>query len=117
MHAAHRHIFRYHEPDFTTRNFCSAMIRFFIIFSVLLVGLFTLEILQPAERFVILPFTSLIAELLFPLVVWLVAVALVCAVAFLSDFFMSVKTPAIKAANTTPAKAIKAIMIFSLIAA
>ncbi|MFT5140704.1 MAG: exosortase H (IPTLxxWG-CTERM-specific) [Lysobacterales bacterium] len=39
------------------------MLRFFVIFSVLLVGLFTLEILQPAERFVILPFTSLIADI------------------------------------------------------
>ena len=38
------------------------MIRFFILFTVLLVGLFTLEILQPAEKFVILPFTSLIAD-------------------------------------------------------
>jgi len=38
------------------------MLRFFIIFSVLLVGLFTLEILQPVERLVILPFTSLIAD-------------------------------------------------------
>lgn len=39
------------------------MLRFFIIFSVLLVGLFTLEILQPAEKYVILPFTSLIADI------------------------------------------------------
>ena len=39
------------------------MLRFFIIFSVLLVGLFTLEILQSAERFVILPFTSMIADI------------------------------------------------------
>ena len=38
------------------------MIRFFILFTVLLVGLFTLEILQPAEKYVILPFTSLIAD-------------------------------------------------------
>jgi exosortase H (IPTLxxWG-CTERM-specific) len=44
------------------------MLRFFIIFSVLLIGLFTLEILQPAERYVILPFTSLIADVS----VWLV---------------------------------------------
>ncbi len=42
--------------------FCLAMMRFFVIFSVLLVGLFTLEILQPVERLVILPFTSLIAD-------------------------------------------------------
>ena len=39
------------------------MARFFIIFTVLLVGLFTLEILQPAEKYVILPFTSLIADI------------------------------------------------------
>ncbi len=39
------------------------MLRFFIIFSVLLVGLFTLEILQPVEKHVILPFTSAIADL------------------------------------------------------
>jgi exosortase H (IPTLxxWG-CTERM-specific) len=39
------------------------MIRFFILFTVLLVGLFTLEILQPAEKYVILPFTSVIADI------------------------------------------------------
>jgi len=39
------------------------MLRFFIIFSVLLIGLFTLEILQPAEKYVILPFTSFIADI------------------------------------------------------
>lgn len=38
------------------------MVRFFILFIVLLVGLFTLEILQPAEKYVILPFTSFIAD-------------------------------------------------------
>ena len=38
------------------------MIRFFILFTVLLVGLFTLEILQPAEKYVILPFTALVAD-------------------------------------------------------
>ena len=38
------------------------MIRFFILFTVLLVGLFTLEILQPAEKYVILPFTSMVAD-------------------------------------------------------
>jgi len=38
------------------------MIRFFVLFTVLLVGLFTLEILQPAEEYVILPFTSFIAD-------------------------------------------------------
>jgi exosortase H (IPTLxxWG-CTERM-specific) len=46
------------------------MIRFFVLFSVLLVGLFTLEILQPVEKYVILPFTSLIADLS----VWLIQV-------------------------------------------
>lgn len=46
------------------------MLRFFIIFSVLLIGLFTLEILQPAEKYVILPFTSLIADIS----VWIVQV-------------------------------------------
>ena len=44
-------------------------IRFFVIFSVLLVGLFTLEILQPVEKHFILPFTSLIADIS----VWLVS--------------------------------------------
>ena len=44
------------------------MIRFFVLFSVLLVGLFTLEILQPVEKYVILPFTSLIADVS----VWLI---------------------------------------------
>jgi exosortase H (IPTLxxWG-CTERM-specific) len=39
------------------------MIRFFVLFTVLLVGLFTLEILQPAEKHVILPFTSFIADI------------------------------------------------------
>lgn len=38
------------------------MIRFFVLFTVLLVGLFTLEILQPVEMHVILPFTSLVAD-------------------------------------------------------
>jgi exosortase H (IPTLxxWG-CTERM-specific) len=46
------------------------MLRFFIIFSVLLVGLFTLEILQPAEKYFILPFTSMIADIS----VWIVQV-------------------------------------------
>jgi len=46
------------------------MIRFFVLFSVLLVGLFTLEILQPVEKYVILPFTSLIADIS----VWLIQV-------------------------------------------
>jgi len=46
------------------------MLRFFIIFSILLVGLFTLEILQPAEKYVILPFTSLIADIS----VWIVQI-------------------------------------------
>jgi len=39
------------------------MLRFFLIFSVLLVSLFTLEILQPAEKYVILPFTSAVADI------------------------------------------------------
>ena len=39
------------------------MLRFFIIFSVLLIGLFTLEILQPAEKYFILPFTSMVADI------------------------------------------------------
>jgi exosortase H (IPTLxxWG-CTERM-specific) len=39
------------------------MIRFFLLFKVLLIGLFTLEILQPAEKYVILPFTSFIADI------------------------------------------------------
>ncbi len=38
------------------------MIRFFLLFTVLLIGLFTLEILQPVEKHVILPFTSYIAD-------------------------------------------------------
>lgn len=46
------------------------MIRFFVLFSVLLVGLFTLEILQPVEKYVILPFTSLVADVS----VWLIQV-------------------------------------------
>lgn len=44
------------------------MIRFFVLFTVLLVGLFTLEILQPVEKHVILPFTSAIADVS----VWLI---------------------------------------------
>ena len=40
----------------------NSMIRFFVLFTVLLVGLFTLEILQPVEKYVILPFTSVIAD-------------------------------------------------------
>lgn len=39
------------------------MLRFFIIFTVLLIGLFTLEILQPVEKFFIIPFTSMIADI------------------------------------------------------
>ena len=38
------------------------MIRFFVLFTVLLIGLFTLEILQPVEKHVILPFTSFVAD-------------------------------------------------------
>jgi exosortase H (IPTLxxWG-CTERM-specific) len=44
------------------------MLRFFVIFFVLLIGLFTLEILPPADKYVILPFTSLLADIS----VWLV---------------------------------------------
>ncbi len=40
-----------------------SMIRFFVLFTVLLVGLFTLEILQSVEMYVILPFTSFIADI------------------------------------------------------
>jgi len=39
------------------------MIRFFVLFTVLLIGLFTLEILQPVEKHVILPFTSFVADI------------------------------------------------------
>jgi exosortase H (IPTLxxWG-CTERM-specific) len=39
------------------------MIRFFVLFTVLLIGLFTLEILQPVEKHVILPFTAFIADI------------------------------------------------------
>src|SRR5210317_979405 len=39
------------------------MLRFFIIFSVLLIGLFTLELFQSAEKYIILPFTSMIADI------------------------------------------------------
>lgn len=39
------------------------MMRFFIIFSLLLIGLFTLEILQPVETYFIMPFTALIADI------------------------------------------------------
>lgn len=44
------------------------MIRFFVLFTVLLITLFTLEILQPAEKYVIIPFTSFIADVS----VWLI---------------------------------------------
>jgi exosortase H (IPTLxxWG-CTERM-specific) len=46
------------------------MLRFFIIFSVLLIGLFTLELFQSAEKYIILPFTSMIADIS----VWIVQV-------------------------------------------
>lgn len=39
------------------------MLRFFVIFSVLLIGLFTLEILQPVEQYFIMPFTAMIADI------------------------------------------------------
>ena len=38
------------------------MLRFITLFLVYLAVLFTLEVMQPVDRFVILPFTSLIAE-------------------------------------------------------
>lgn len=38
------------------------MIRFFVLFLVLLVGLFTLEVLQPVQQHVIFPFTAGIAK-------------------------------------------------------
>ena len=38
------------------------MLRFITLFLVYLAALFTLEVMQPVDRFVILPFTSLIAE-------------------------------------------------------
>ena len=34
-----------------------------MLFTILLVGLFTLEILEPAEKYIILPFTSFIADI------------------------------------------------------
>ena len=55
-------------PIRLTGTVTGLMLRFFIIFSVLLIGLFTLEILQPAEKYVIIPFTSMIADIS----VWLV---------------------------------------------
>ncbi len=39
------------------------MIRFFILFTVLVVGLFALELLEPVEKHFILPFTSFIADI------------------------------------------------------
>ncbi|MEM9305418.1 MAG: exosortase H [Pseudomonadota bacterium] len=39
------------------------MTRFFILFIVLLVGLFTVEVLKPVQEHVILPFTSVIADI------------------------------------------------------
>jgi len=45
-----------------------SMLRFFIIFLVLLIGLFTLELFQSAEKYIILPFTSMVADIS----VWLV---------------------------------------------
>jgi exosortase H (IPTLxxWG-CTERM-specific) len=41
---------------------CEAMLRFSILFVVLLLGLFTLEVLQPVQQYVILPFTAGIAK-------------------------------------------------------
>lgn len=39
------------------------MFRFFILFVILLVGLFTLEILQPVQDYVISPFTGILAKI------------------------------------------------------
>lgn len=39
------------------------MIRFFVLFLVLLVGLFTVEILSPVQKHVIMPFTALLADI------------------------------------------------------
>ncbi|MCF6225930.1 MAG: exosortase H [Xanthomonadales bacterium] len=39
------------------------MIRFFVLFVILLVGLFTLEILQPVQDYIISPFTSVLANI------------------------------------------------------
>jgi exosortase H (IPTLxxWG-CTERM-specific) len=50
-------------PTCLTGMAIGLMLKFFIIFSVLLIGLFTLEILQPAEKYFILPFTSMIADI------------------------------------------------------
>jgi len=50
-------------PSRLTGMATGSMLRFFILFLVLLIGLFTLEILQPAEKYVILPFTSMIADI------------------------------------------------------
>lgn len=46
------------------------MTRFIVVFLVLLVGLFTLEVLQPVEKWVIDPFTSGIARIC----VWIVSI-------------------------------------------
>jgi exosortase H (IPTLxxWG-CTERM-specific) len=39
------------------------MLRFSILFIVLLLGLFTIEVLQPVQQHVILPFTSILADI------------------------------------------------------
>jgi len=39
------------------------MIRFFVLFVILLVGLFTLEILQPVQEYIISPFTGVLAKI------------------------------------------------------
>jgi exosortase H (IPTLxxWG-CTERM-specific) len=48
---------------FLTGMATGLMLRFFIIFSILLIGLFTLELFQSAEKYIILPFTSTIADI------------------------------------------------------
>jgi exosortase H (IPTLxxWG-CTERM-specific) len=39
------------------------MFRFFVLFVILLVGLFTLEILQPVQEYIISPFTGVLAKI------------------------------------------------------
>lgn len=39
------------------------MIRFFILFVILLIGLFTLEIIQPVQDYIISPFTGVLAKI------------------------------------------------------
>lgn len=54
-----------HEPVFASsqRLRSNAMIRFVVIFLGCLLGLFTLELLQPVQQFAIVPFTGALAHL------------------------------------------------------